>query len=180
MTDNELETLFKLMFKLPNRAIAAFVNEVDKKIYIFQTSGLIGSLSRNVDNIKSKTHNLQELVKDVSKLKLIILQEYQVHDNLRLELSYWTNYYKSLNYQMYSRNSKNLRLFTKLEVDINNGLILVKLCTQYGDSLVSGVFNKIADANEYRNYLDGLGFIRPIVAINKETRDWYRINGGRS
>jgi hypothetical protein len=162
--------LYKNLYNLSRPGIIVFENKAKKKVLIKATTNILSCVSKLVSSLTTKKHINQELIKDRTKLTLLIL-ETDVSD--LWSLRYWGNHYKSLGYAFYSHCEPS-QLNLRLRADYRFGM-MVELYDKANRPLVVGVFSTKVEALSWIDtYYINLDHINPVFACNLETIMYYK------
>lgn len=127
--------------------IWGFINKKDKRIFISNSSNVIVSISRNTTELLQKTHSCRQLIKDLPKLELIILETSVPKNQRKARQSYWMDYYINQGYTLY-RTIKPV-LYKPRLVITEDFFIHVLLVNARNDKVVVGVFNDMDTAQSF-------------------------------
>ena len=142
----EIQTLLKL----PNKGIAAFLNERDRKVYIIHSDNLIDALLKNLMMIKQGTHSCTPLIEDQDVLEFIFLESVEDRQLQKMRFIDWVDHYKKLDYSLY-RNYLPVTYKAKLGYSNNLKFIEVRLYNRRYEWFVVGVFSTMKDAGSWMN-----------------------------
>lgn len=156
---------------LPNKGLAAFVNERDRKVYIIHSDNLIDALLKNLMMIKQRTHSCMSLIEDQSVLEFKFLESVEDRQLQKMRFIDWVDEYKKLGYAMY-RNYLPVRYNAKLAYSKNLKSIEVRLYNKRYEWFVVGVFSTMKDAESWmsENYPNEI-VNRIVYADNVLTRE---------
>ena len=157
--DMRIDTLLDL----PDSAIAGFVNEPDRKVYLLYSTSLMDALVRNVRQLKDGSHSCKELVVDRDKLEFKVIETISSDDvDLRLPYLNWTEELQRRGYSMY-RNYTPIRLYAKMAYSKNLKQIEVRIYNKRYEWFVVGVFNTAKEADEWMRQTYPEGRVREII-----------------
>lgn len=147
--------------KLPQSGIYAFVNEVDKKVYLVHSNGIQVNLVRNLMDIANGLHNCKALEYDYRNNKCnIVYLESCSSVLLKHRFNVWYNSYKNTgysHYRSYKGTCYKVRMDVERSLHLTNNIV-VKLVTSHYESIEVARFNTMAKAKEFlsRNTVEKL------------------------
>lgn len=154
----------KTLLDLPESGIAAFVNDLDKKVYLFYSESLMEALMRNLKDMKLNRHSCKALVKDMNILKFKVIETIPSCKASDLKLSYmnWTEEYKRMGYSMY-RNYTPIKLYARAAYSKDLKHIEVRIYNKRYEWFVVGVFDTAKEADEWMTQTYPEGRVREII-----------------
>ena len=136
--------LTQTLIEMNKPGVWAFVNDTDRIIYLSYSKNIQSTISRNIKEVMDNSHSCKRLIKDKSKLNLVVL-EYNCE---KAKLNYWLDHYRNDGYSLY--RNRNGEVTYRLQVKIvAEYLIHVILRNLHGNSVVVGVFDSMEEANTF-------------------------------
>ena len=170
---------FKMMVELPRMGIFILRNDRNKQVYISYSKNLIQSVSRNILEMKDKTHVYKPLNYNIRDWKFDIIETLYYTDTL-LDISCKVrvaeNEYRNMGYEV--KLHKNI-MQLRLRVDIGEDYsVYCKLITKGYNEYVVGVFHTLQDSEEFINMYRNMSVILPVYANNDLTRQYFKRQSG--
>lgn len=152
-----VDTLYTTLVDIPLQAVYAFVNEIDRKVYVCASQDTIMSISQNVSALKQFVHRIGSMQDDAGKMWIRILETVEDSTELMLRENYWKDQFLSEGYTLYN-NRNRVQYRIREELDIETGRIIVKLVSRRNKQIVVGVFNtkREVDCFVSKNYSKGI------------------------
>lgn len=124
--------------------IWAFVNDTDRIVYLSYSKNILSSISRNIKEISDKSHSCKKLIRDKSKIQILLIED----RCQKAKLGYWVEYYRNNGYTLYRSNNGEITYKTRVAIT-TDFLVHVLLVNKRNDKLVVGVFNTMEDASTF-------------------------------
>lgn len=143
----------QILLNLPKRAIWAFINDTDRKIWVSHSRNVLRAFMHNLALIKNNLHQDTGLNVDQSKIRFLILEDCEEsvpkEDEFLLREAYWMEDYKKQGYTLY-RDRTPLELTLRIESDRlfeeYKLVIVAKLIDRNDKQRIVGVFDKESEA----------------------------------
>lgn len=140
--------LFKELSQLPDKCIYGLFNDQGKKVYIGFSNNTVRTIYSNISNLKYSN-------KDFNNLEFRVIETIEDSNRLKVRYQYWVSHYSNEGWSMY-RDYKAIQYKVRIDVigdetKIRNGrhLLYVKLLSRGYRELVVGVFDGVAECNEF-------------------------------
>jgi hypothetical protein len=146
--------LLKNLTELTCSGIWAFVNNKDKRIFISHSNNILSSVSRNISEIKDKSHSCRKLLRDFPNLDLLVLESHVLPHDRKIKVGKWMDHYRNKGWTLYKDNPPvSYSIKTTISNDYKVHILLVN---KRNDKLVVGVFPTMDEATQFlsTNYPD--------------------------
>jgi hypothetical protein len=137
----------KNLTELTCSGIWAFVNTKDKRIFISHSNNILSSVSRNISEIKDKSHSCRKLLRDLPNLELLVLEADVLPQDRKIKVGKWMENYKNKGWTLYKDTPPVLySIRTSISKDYKVHILLVN---KRNDKLVVGVFTTMDEATQF-------------------------------
>lgn len=185
--DNITTEELAVLFKRSNKAIIAFINETDKKVWISPTNNAIEAIVRYNKQLLDSSFKLKELVADykVGSVKVCILETFDSTEKLETMLAragYWERHYLKLSFSLYSKAKKlSYRLIEKPITIKSKYYMALYASTKSGKKAMLGVFTtkQAVDSFIAKNYPDSVDNLKAYIVDKLVFDKSYESNMGR-
>lgn len=167
-----LKIKLKDLTELNTPGVYALINNKDKRIFITQSNNILSSVSRNIAQIRDKSHSCRPLLRNLPNLELLVLEHESSPKNRKIRLSYWMTIYKTKGYELYNPSTP---VSYKVQARITSDYFVhVLLINKRNDKLVVGVFNTMSEAESFisQNY-PNQSINNVIYSSNDLTKSFY-------
>jgi hypothetical protein len=164
--------LLQTLTDINKSGIWAFVNDIDRMVYLSYSNNMLTSVSRNVRELNDNTHSLKSLVRHKSKLQIQIIE----CNCEKAKLGYWVDHYRNNGYSLYRNNNGEVTYKTRIAIT-NEYLVHVLLVNKRNDKIVVGVFSDMEQATSFvqTNYPNKIHKI--VYSNNDLTKQFLRRKG---
>jgi len=137
----------KNLTELTCSGIWAFVNDKDKRIFISHSNNILSSVSRNISEIKDKSHSCRKLLRDFPNLDLLVLEANVLPHDRKIKVGKWMDHYRNKGWTLYKDNPPvSYSIRTAISKDYKVHILLVN---KRNDKLVIGVFTTMDEATQF-------------------------------
>lgn len=137
----------KNLTELTCSGIWAFVNDKDKRIFISHSGNILSSVSRNISEIKDKSHSCRKLLRDLPHLELIVLESGVLPHDRKIKVGEWMDYYRNKGWTLYKdTHPVSYSIRTSISKDYKVHILLVN---KRNDKLVVGIFPTMDEATQF-------------------------------
>jgi len=167
-----LKITLKDLTDLNSPGVYAFLNTEDKQIYITQSNNILSSVSRNIAQIRDKSHPCRPLLRKLPKLQLIVLEHELSTKNRKIRVGYWKTHYKNKGYELYN---PSIPVTYKIQTRITSDYFVhVLLINKRNDKIVVGVFNTLFESESFiSEHYPNQSINNVIYSSNDLTKSFY-------
>lgn len=144
-------TFLERLLNLPESAVFAIENSVDKRVYIGYSSCLSQKLIELIGVIRRGERYGKQMKEDIRNLKLVVLEEVDCRNRGRMRHTYYNDLYKQNGWNMYVENP-TVRYKPKQYVynlEKNNAIMSVQLVSAGNKKILVGLFDSKIEADEF-------------------------------
>ncbi len=160
------------LITLPESGVAAFVNEADRRVFLFHSSFLLEAVCRHVKAIRFDTIGSVDLHNDRNKLSFTLLEEVSNPIALPVRLRYWRDQFVAKGYELYKPiNGVKYRL--RVDYTLESQVVVTAVSSRRVDKYIIGVFRNLGLAHQWiNNTFKDRNYIVPEYAANALTEAW--------
>lgn len=145
----DITNLIYNLFTLPKTAVFAFINDLDRRVYVSYSSTFKTRLMTIIDQMATKRWKYRGMINELKKLRLVILDKNIPEHDLKVFTKYHRDYYRNLEYRFYNKEKLPLQYtFTIRFTNKRNSICVVALTTRR-DPTILGWFETIEEANSF-------------------------------
>lgn len=161
--------LLQTLTDINKPGIWAFVNDIDRMVYLSYSNNILTSVSRNVRELTDKSHSSKSLVKDKSKLQIQIIE----FNCDKAKLTYWLDYYKTKGYSLYRNNNGEVVYKTRIAIT-TDFFVHVQLVNKRNDKIVVGVFSNMEEAKSFTQTYYSNKIHKIVYSDNSLTKEYIK------
>lgn len=116
-TDGSINFKIDMLLKLSNPSIVAFINEIDKKVWITSKNSALACIEANTKLLNIGFHSIRGLNEDRNKLEVVILEQHNNVKYLKYMVNKWYTKYLDMGYTEYENECRRFdyTFYTRFE-----------------------------------------------------------------